>query len=232
MPYSPTNSLAGWSRALVVIAHPDDESFGLGAVLGSLIAEGCEVNVLCFTHGEASTLGASVDLAAVRATELRDAAAELGIADVTLDHHPDGSLDTVDPDVLDQKVRDHLDGVDLLVVFEPGGVTGHRDHCAATAAAVRITSTAGIALLEWGLAAEVAETLKGEFGVPFTTVDSRHAVSITVDRTRQRRAIARHATQSTDNPVLRRRLALQGDQEVVRLTRAQEPRMVSIYPKG
>ena len=109
-------------------------------------------------------------------------------------------------------------------MFEPGGVTGHRDHRAATAAAIRVTDTTGIALLEWGLAAEVAATLKGEFGVPFTTVDSSNAVSITVDRTSQRRAIARHGTQSTDNPVLRRRLALQGDQEVVHLIRAHGPR--------
>ncbi|HLI74718.1 MAG TPA: PIG-L family deacetylase, partial [Acidimicrobiales bacterium] len=44
--------------ALAVVAHPDDESFGLGAVLAALVRSGGDVRVLSFTHGEASTLGA------------------------------------------------------------------------------------------------------------------------------------------------------------------------------
>ena len=39
------------SRALAVIAHPDDESFGLGAVLAALVEAGVGVPVLCLTHG-------------------------------------------------------------------------------------------------------------------------------------------------------------------------------------
>jgi hypothetical protein len=45
---------------------------------------------------------------------------------------------------------------------------------------------------------------------------------VSVDRARQHRAIACHVSQATDNPVLRRRLALQGDREVFRWLR--EPR--------
>jgi mycothiol S-conjugate amidase len=41
---------------LVVIAHPDDESFGLGAVIGQFTAHGTAVHVLCYTRGEASTV--------------------------------------------------------------------------------------------------------------------------------------------------------------------------------
>jgi LmbE family N-acetylglucosaminyl deacetylase len=63
------------TAALAVVAHPDDESFGLGAILSALSTGGAAVRVLCLTHGEASTLGDSVDLAEVRALELRRAAA-------------------------------------------------------------------------------------------------------------------------------------------------------------
>ena len=57
--------------ALAVVAHPDDESFGLGAILSALSGAGVAVRVLCLTHGEASTLGSTVNLAQVRVCELQ-----------------------------------------------------------------------------------------------------------------------------------------------------------------
>lgn len=48
--------LPAWSGALAVIAHPDDESFGLGAVIDQLTAAGTAVHILCYSHGGASTL--------------------------------------------------------------------------------------------------------------------------------------------------------------------------------
>ena len=52
-----TDAFPHWSSVLAVCAHPDDESFALGALLHHLAAHGAETSVLCFTHGEASTLG-------------------------------------------------------------------------------------------------------------------------------------------------------------------------------
>ncbi len=42
---------------LAVCAHPDDESFGLGAVISTFEGLGIETTLLCFTRGEASSLG-------------------------------------------------------------------------------------------------------------------------------------------------------------------------------
>ena len=65
--------LPTWPAALAVIAHPDDESFGLGAVIGQLAAAGTAVHILCYSHGEASTLNETrADLR--RARERRTAA--------------------------------------------------------------------------------------------------------------------------------------------------------------
>ena len=52
----PGRQLPAWASVLAVVAHPDDESFGLGAVIDRLAAGGAAVHVLCYTHGEASTL--------------------------------------------------------------------------------------------------------------------------------------------------------------------------------
>lgn len=46
-----TSALPDWSSLLVVMAHPDDESFGLGAVISAFVAQGTRASVLCFTRG-------------------------------------------------------------------------------------------------------------------------------------------------------------------------------------
>ena len=56
---------------------------------------------LCFTHGEASTLGArSVELTVVRAAELAAAAAVLGVTSVRLLSYSDGALSEASLDEL------------------------------------------------------------------------------------------------------------------------------------
>lgn len=202
------------ASALVVIAHPDDESFGLGAVVGHLVSEGTAVDVLCLTHGEASTLGATRDLGIVREAELRCAAGELGVGRVTLLAFSDGRLGEVPPDELDAIVDAQLAGAELLVVFEPGGVTGHPDHRAATASAERVAARHGLPVLEWGVAPEVAARLNAELGTSFVGLAG---VDVVVDRVRQHRAITCHQSQARDNPVLVRRLALQAETERVRV---------------
>jgi LmbE family N-acetylglucosaminyl deacetylase len=205
-------------RVLVVVAHPDDETFGLGAVVALLTDSGVNVDQLCFTRGEASTLGASDDLAERRTGELRLACSALGISRLNVLPYPDGRLADVSIEELGRYIEAALEGSSLLLVFEPGGITGHPDHRAATAAAMRVAEMRGLATLEWGLNPSVAEALRTEFGAPFTEVDGAGSVDLTVDRRQQHAAIACHASQSADNPVLRRRLALQGNSERVRYT--------------
>jgi LmbE family N-acetylglucosaminyl deacetylase len=87
----PAHTLPAWRSVLVVVAHPDDETFGLGAVIDAMTSAGSAVHVLCFTRGEASTLNErNADLSAARAEELRQASAELAVASVTLLDYPDG----------------------------------------------------------------------------------------------------------------------------------------------
>lgn len=220
-------SLAARS-VLAVCAHPDDESFGLGAVLDWFNTTGARTSLLCFTHGEASTLGTDgTDLGARRAQELAAAGRELGLSSVTVHRHPDGRLNTVDVDELAAEVRviagQHH--ADCLLVFDVGGITGHPDHQQATAAALSAAADTGLPVLAWTLHDEVAAALREQFGMPFVgrpTSELHHAIK--VDRTRQWAAIHCHASQSSDNPVLLHRLAQQRDVEVLRwLTPGERP---------
>ncbi|NOG50303.1 MAG: PIG-L family deacetylase [Chloroflexi bacterium] len=43
-------------RLLISYAHPDDESFGLGGLIGKYVASGVDVYYLCATNGDAGTV--------------------------------------------------------------------------------------------------------------------------------------------------------------------------------
>lgn len=210
----PAPALPPLRAALVVIAHPDDESFGLGGVLGHLAAAGVRLRVLCFTRGEASTLGDDVDLAAVRPQELAAAADQLAVERVWMLDYPDGSLASVPPAELEAIVADRLADADAVVVFEPSGVTGHPDHQAATRAAEQVAAARGLAVIEWGVAPGVAGALNAELGTTFAGLEGD---DLAVDRAVQWRAIRCHRSQSQTNAVLHRRLALQGGYDRIRV---------------
>ncbi len=214
---------------LAVCAHPDDESFGLGAVISTFGGLGIETALLCFTRGEASSLGASrAELADRRAIELEAAAAVLGIRTARLRSYPDGHLSEVGLEVLAAEIDGFASArtTDCLLVFDEAGITGHPDHQAATAAARAAGRRLGLPVLAWTLPSTIAESLNREFGTGFVGRDpSEIDLTIHVDRTLQHEAISRHASQSSDNPVLRRRLALQDSGEsLIWLEPIAEPR--------
>lgn len=223
-PPDPTSghSLPCWSRPVAVIAHPDDESFGLGGVLHAFAAAGARVNVLCLTHGEASSLhGVASDLRVLRQAELRSAAAALGVRDVRMLDLPDGQLSAQPAAGLVSLVKESLDewSADGVIVFDRSGVTGHPDHAAATRAALDAALARGLDVLEWTLTSAIAAQLNTELGTAF----SGHApqdidMVVTVDRKAQCAAIAAHASQAVPGSPLWRRLELLGPEEHLRLT--------------
>src|SRR5215471_7598022 len=191
-------SLPMASSVLAVCAHPDDESFGLGAALAAFAARGTPTAVLCLTHGAASALGTSHGgLHQVRAAELLSGHVQQAAARAN---------------------------ASLLLVFDEGGITGHPDHRQATRAASLFAWRARLPVLAWAVEQRVAAALNSEFGTSFAGRTAEQIdCSIEVGRRRQLSAIACHASQAHDNPVLWRRLELQGNREVFRwLRRAGE----------
>lgn len=217
-PIPEASTLPRWEHVLAVVAHPDDESFGLGAVVTALVGSGAAVDVLCFTRGEASTVhGVAGDLAEIRAGELRRAGEILGVASAFLLSYADAGLSEVSLDVLADEVAARAAGADALLVFDDTGITGHPDHRAATAAAVVCAVRLGIPVLAWTLPEEVARVLRDETGAPFTGREPGEVDHvIEVDRARQREASLAHASQALPTSVLWRRLELLGDVEHLR----------------
>jgi LmbE family N-acetylglucosaminyl deacetylase len=215
--------LPDWRRPLVIVAHPDDESFGLGAVLSTFVEAGADVSVLCLTRGEASTLhGVEGDLSTIRASELEAAALELGITNVHLRGYPDGGLQGV---ALQALFREALALAELtvpdgIVAFDTSGVSGHPDHIRATEVALQLATQLRVGLLGWTLPTNVTDVLNDEFGTSLEGCEADDIdVVIAVDRTRQRQAVQRHPSQLAPGGVIWRRMELQSDQECLRWLR-------------
>lgn len=127
---------------MAVLAHPDDESFGVGGTLSKYAAEGVGVFLLTATRGGRGRFhGHRVDdprhpgagaLGEIRAQELRAAAAVLGVAEVTLLDYPDQHLDGADFAEAIPAIATHLRRVrpDVVITFGPDGAYGHPDHIA------------------------------------------------------------------------------------------------------
>ena len=220
----PSNAaLPGWRSVLAVVAHPDDESFGLGGVLDAFAKAGARVSVLSLTQGEASTLGqATESLATLRTSELRAAADALGVHQAELRSFPDGRLAEADRGPLVREITDTVraTGAEGLVVFEPSGVSGHPDHAAATAAALEAAATADLPVLGWYVPLGVADQLNRECETAFTGLEpGADDLVLHVDRERQLVASLAHASQAVPGSVLWRRLELLGDAEHLRWLR-------------
>jgi len=127
---------------MAVLAHPDDESLGVGGTLAKYASEGVEVVLLTATRGDGGRYRGhppgdphhpgAVALAAIREAELRAAASALGVHEVSLLDYHDQQLDRANPREAIAGVARHLRRVrpDVVVTFGPDGAYGHPDHVA------------------------------------------------------------------------------------------------------
>jgi LmbE family N-acetylglucosaminyl deacetylase len=136
-------------RLLCVLAHPDDESLGTGGTLAKYAAEGVHTYLITATRGERGRFGDTGErpdddlVGHTREQELRAAAKELGVGEVTVLGYPDGALDAVAAAAAQDAIAGHLLRVrpHVVITFGPEGAYGHPDHIAisqlTTAAIVR-----------------------------------------------------------------------------------------------
>jgi len=129
-------------KLMAVLAHPDDESLGVGGTLAKYASEGVDVFLLTATRGDGGRYHGhrpgddqhpgAVALANIREKELRAAAAVLGVRDVSVLDYRDQHLDRASPREVVAGVAGHLRRVrpDVVVTFGPDGAYGHPDHIA------------------------------------------------------------------------------------------------------
>jgi LmbE family N-acetylglucosaminyl deacetylase len=132
---------------LLVLAHPDDETFLAGGTVAKYTAAGIPVGLVCATRGER---GATADLCTieelpgVRGAEVREAARILGIDEVELMPYEDQKLWSAPPDEIRHRIvaavrrqRPHT-----VISFDPNGGNQHADHIAISRFAADAVSAA------------------------------------------------------------------------------------------
>jgi len=127
-------------RLMGILAHPDDESLGMGGAFARYAREGVETFLITATRGER---GRFRDLrgearppmpvvARAREGELRAAARVLGVREVHFLDYVDGDLDRAEPAEAIARIVGHLRRLNpqVVVTFAPDGAYGHPDHIA------------------------------------------------------------------------------------------------------
>ncbi len=150
------------STLLAILAHPDDESFGMGGTLALYARRGMAVHLVCATRGEAGDVDERYlrgfgSKAERREAELRCAAEKLGLASVHfLDYrdsgmpgmpdnqHPQALIAAPQADVVAKVV--HLIRElrpQVVLTFDPIGGYKHPDHITIHNATVQAFELAG-----------------------------------------------------------------------------------------
>jgi LmbE family N-acetylglucosaminyl deacetylase len=159
---------------MAVLAHPDDESLGVGGTLAKYAAAGVDVFLVTATRGDAGGFrghrrgdsqhpGAQA-LADIRERELRAAATVLGVREVSfLDYH-DQCLDRADPHEAVGRIAARVRQIrpDVVLTFGPDGAYGHPDHIAIS----QLTTAALVAAADGRFTCAGLETAAPPHAVP------------------------------------------------------------------
>jgi len=120
-------------KVLVITPHPDDADFWCSGTIAKWLGDGATVRyVLCTDGGKGTTDPniSSADLSKLREQEQADAVEALGVQELVLLHHPDGSLE--DDDEFRRELVRQIRQVqpDVVLCPEPyrKNLAWHRDH--------------------------------------------------------------------------------------------------------
>lgn len=129
---------------LVIMPHPDDETFAVGATIALFARQGHPVTYVCGTKGEMGRnmgrppFATRESLPELRERELREACRILGITDLRFLGIRDKTVEFLDPEELATRLRGIIEEImpSVVITYHPD-YSVHPDHMALGRATVR-----------------------------------------------------------------------------------------------
>lgn len=204
------------SKAMVIVAHPDDIEFGSAGTVARWVRDGCEVAYVLCTSGDVGIAAKGMTkakAAEIREAEQRTAAKIVGVKEIIFLREPDGMLENT-LELRRKLVREiRRFKPEVVITTDPSVLwvrdtyINHPDHRAAGMAAIdAVFPAAGQPnlfeeLAEEGLTAHKVRKLYAlNFGAADTFVDISETMDLKIEALRQ------HASQMRDwdpEPMLR-----------------------------
>lgn len=137
-------------KILLVLAHPDDETFICGGTLAKYAHEGAEITLVSATRGEMGRRMGNPPylnretIAAAREQELKDACDCLGISRLQFLDIRDKTVEFIDEEKLTSRIEELIREIqpDVVLTFHEK-LGGHPDHCAIGKATTNAFKRAG-----------------------------------------------------------------------------------------
>jgi len=200
-------------KLLVVFAHPDDESMGMGGTLAKYSAQGVDTHLVCASRGERGWFGPAEQnpgfesLGQTRTIELGNAVNTLGMKSLNFLGYMDGDVDKADHAEAISQIVTHMRRIkpQVVVTFPPDGNYGHPDHIAIGRFTTEVFHRAlGVVALH---TIAVQYSLANELGMTQIHAVPDDAITLTVDVSTvwdaKMAAIHCHQTQLGESPILR-----------------------------
>lgn len=190
-----------WSRALAVVAHPDDLEYGVASAIARWTGQGKDIRYLLVTRGEAGIASRPpAEVGPLREEEQRASAAVVGVDVVEFLDYPDGLVEPGLPLRRDlaRSVRVHRPDIVVSINFRESWGTGswnHVDHRVVGEALIDAVRDAANPWVFTELRAEGHEPWAGVRAVAFGgSTQPTHAVDVTDTLERGVDSLRAHAT--------------------------------------
>ncbi len=197
-------------RLLVLVAHPDDESFAAAGTIHKNREAGGKNAIICVTRGERgkSHLArphTSRELKAIRSKELEAAARFLKVMELRILDFPDGRV-TENKNKIYERCLPLARCLkpDVILSFGPDGISGHLDHIAVGSVAKKIARDLKVPFIAFAASPHLVKNFRSleqrrKFGVYSKSVrHAAHDLKIAVNSKIKSKTLRFHRSQIGD----------------------------------
>ena len=114
-------------RILILSAHPDDETFGMGGTIKKYSNQGAEIDIFVITDGTSAQYS-DEKMIDVRRESCINAGKILGVKNFDFLDFPDAKLDNIPTLEITQKIEEKISTFKPEIIFTTPNNDGHQDH--------------------------------------------------------------------------------------------------------